>query len=83
MQSGFARVETVLDRHENIIQTLVAGQENLIERVNGIDQRLTTTQSRVEDVAEMLENMTEVVDENRDKLFKHEARIGILEKAAA
>jgi hypothetical protein len=61
----------------------VAGQENLIERVNGIDQRLTTTQSRVEDVAEMLENMTEVVDENRDKLFKHEARIGILEKAAA
>ncbi|MFZ2983839.1 MAG: hypothetical protein WA053_02015 [Minisyncoccia bacterium] len=76
MQMGF-------ERHEKILDTLVAGQENLTERVNGIDQRLTTTQSRVEDVAEMLEDMTEVVDENRDVLFKHEGRISVLEKATA
>lgn len=81
VQVGFTKVETVLDRHEKMINTLVAGQENLTERVKGIDQRLTVTQNRVEDVAEMLEDMTEVVDENRDILFKHESRITVLEKA--
>lgn len=73
MQMGF-------ERHEKILNTLVVGQENLTERVNGIDQRLTATHGRVEDIAEMLEDMTEVVDENRDMLFKHEGRITALEK---
>lgn len=95
VQTGFAKVEERLDRiegvagqhdgllvrHEKLLTALVAGQENLTERVNGIDQKLTATQGRVEDVAEMLESMTEVVDENRDMLFKHEGRIAILEKA--
>lgn len=97
VQTGFAKVEErlgriegiadqhegTLTRHDKLLTTLVAGQENLTERVNGIDQRLTATQNRVEDVAEMLENMTEVVDENRDMLFKHGERIAVLEKATA
>ncbi|MEK7086508.1 MAG: hypothetical protein AAB951_01835 [Patescibacteria group bacterium] len=80
VQAGFVRVETVLDRHEEllaqhgkILKTLVAGQDNLTERVNIIDQRLSKTQSRIEDV----------VDENQDSIFDHERRISVLEKAVA
>jgi hypothetical protein len=87
VQTGFARLEagfdrhegiltelqTGLARHEKILHTLVAGQDNLMERVNIIDQRLSKTQNRIEDV----------VDENHDSIFDHERRITILEKTVA
>jgi hypothetical protein len=44
-----------------------------MERVNIIDQRLSKTQNRIEDV----------VDENHDSIFDHERRITILEKTVA
>jgi uncharacterized coiled-coil protein SlyX len=80
LQTGLARhegilteLQTGLARHEKILHTLVAGQDNLMERVNIIDQRLSKTQNRIEDV----------VDENHDSIFDHERRITILEKTVA
>lgn len=71
VQTGFAKVETVLDRHEDILKTLVDGQDQLRGSVNILDQRMSKTQNRIEDV----------VDENHRTLLEHGRRITILEKA--
>ena len=54
------------------LKTLVAGQDNLTERVN-YDQRLSRHVCRIEDV----------VDENQDSIFDHERRISVLKEEVA
>lgn len=87
VQTGFAKVEARLDHHEDllsqhgkqllqqssVLKTLVAGQDNLLERVNVLDQRVSKTQHRVEDV----------VDEHGTTLLDYGRRITTLEKARA
>lgn len=63
-------VETVLGRHEKILKTLVEGQDHLREDIHILDQRVSKTQNRIEDV----------VDENQDSLREYGRRITILEK---
>ena len=59
MEERFEKVEKQLVRHENILVTLHTGQENLRElvneRTNALDQRISNTQHRVEDVVDILE----------------------------
>ena len=59
VQTGFERVEKGHDRHEGILTTLVEGQQNLREllneRTSAINTRLDKTQSRVEDIVDVLE----------------------------
>lgn len=66
VQSGFGKmenrsekVENKLVRHENILTTLVEGQQNLREilneRTDGLDKRMSKVQNRVEDVVDVLE----------------------------
>ncbi len=66
-------VETALGRHEKILKTLVEGQDHLREDIHILDQRMSKTQNRIEDV----------VDENQDSLREYGRRIAILEKAKA
>ena len=97
VQTGFARQEEILtrheemlaghgemlDKHDRLLKVLVEGQNNLVERVGDMDRRLIATQSRVEDIADMFESTTDVVDESRDQLFSHEVRIKRLEGTTA
>lgn len=48
VQTGFAR-------HDKMFATLHEGQENIKEQLRDTDRRLTSTQNRVEDIADMLE----------------------------
>jgi hypothetical protein len=48
VQTGFAR-------HDKMFASLHEGQQNLGEQVNDVERRLTNTQNRVEDIADMLE----------------------------
>lgn len=73
VQTGFAKVEVVLDRHDGLLKTLVVGQDGLRESIHILDQRVGKTQNRIEDV----------VDENQDSLLKYGRRITVLEKARA
>ncbi len=82
VQSGFAKHEARFDRHEKILAALHEGQNNLTERVGDMDRRLIATQSRVEDIADMFESTTDVVDESRDQIFDHEIRLKRLEEVA-
>lgn len=89
VQTGFSRVETTLGRHEEILDhhdrlpgLLAENQSHMQASIKDLGQRVSGTQNRVEDIAEMLEDMTDVVDENRDTTFDHEQRIGVLEKAS-
>ena len=66
-------VQVGFERHEKILKTLVEGQEQLRQGVNILDQRVSKTQNRIEDV----------VDENRDSILNHERRIRHLEKERA
>ncbi|MFA6414607.1 MAG: hypothetical protein WC217_00860 [Candidatus Paceibacterota bacterium] len=66
-------VQVGFERHEKILKTLVEGQEQLRESVNILDQRVSKTQNRIEDV----------LDENRDSILGHERRIRHLERARA
>lgn len=79
----FSGIDATLGRHEKLLVSLVDGQNLLNARVSDMDRRLIKTQHRVEDVADLLEDMTEIVDENRDLLFEHGERITILQKTAA
>ncbi|MCR4333864.1 MAG: hypothetical protein NUV60_02525 [Patescibacteria group bacterium] len=66
-------VQIGFERHEKILKTLVEGQDELRESVHLLDQRVSKTQNRIEDV----------VDENTATLLNHGRRITILEKARA
>ncbi len=63
-------VQVGFERHEKVLKALVEGQEQLRESVGILDQRVSKTQSRIEDV----------VDENRDAVLNHERRIRHLER---
>lgn len=78
VQTGFAKVEdrfdrleTGFDRHEGILKTLVEGQDHLREDIHILDQRVSKTQNRIEDV----------VDEHQDSLREYGRRITLLERA--
>ena len=80
VQTGFAKVEdrlgtaeTVLISHGKLLKTLVEGQDQIREDIHILDQRVSKTQSRVEDV----------VDEHQDTLLDHGRRIVVLEKTRA
>ncbi len=66
-------VQTGFERHEKILSTLVEGQENLLERVNVLDERMSKTQNRTEDF----------FDEHEGTLLDHARRITTLEKVRA
>ncbi len=76
-------VQTGFERHEKILKTLVEGQDQLRGSVNILDQRVTKTQNRVEDIADLLDDMTHVTDKNKVSLLDHERRIRHLERARA
>ena len=71
VESKLDGVETVLGRHEKILKTLVEGQGHLREDVHILDQRVSKTQNRIEDV----------VDEHQDSLREYGRRITVLERA--
>lgn len=64
-------VQVGFERHEGILKVLVEGQDDLRESVHLLDQRVSKTQNRIEDV----------VDEHQDTLVGHGRRITVLEKA--
>ena len=90
VQTGFAKVEKrfnmledVVERQGSLLGSLVDGQNNLRERVSILDQRMSKTQNRVEDIADSLGDITRVADRDRVSTIDHERRIRHLEKARA
>ena len=90
VQTGFAKVEKrfntledAVERHGSLLVSLVDGQNNLRERVSILDQRMSKTQNRVEDIADSLGDITRVADRDRVSTIDHERRIRHLEKARA
>ncbi|MCR4276347.1 MAG: hypothetical protein NUV90_03110 [Candidatus Parcubacteria bacterium] len=90
VQTGFAKVEKrfnkiedTVERHESLLISLVDGQNQLRERVSILDQRVSKTQNRVEDIADSLGDITRVADRDRVSTIDHERRIRHLEKTRA
>ena len=83
VQAGFERLETGSDRHEQILKTLHEGQENFRGQLKDFGTSLTNTQNRVEDVADMVESLTQVSDKDHMSIVDHEHRILHLEKSPA
>lgn len=87
VQAGFAKVEkrlggaeekldsveATLGRHGKLLNNLVEGQDHLRQDIATLDQRVSKTQSRIEDV----------VDEMQPAIVNHERRLTRLEKAPA
>lgn len=80
VQGGFARLEKEYDRHEGILTTLVAGQQNIAEQVGDIQRRVINLEHSVEDVKESLIDITNAEEKDATATINHEQRISHLEK---
>lgn len=68
VQVGFERVENQFVRHGKILTTLHEGQENLKEQLNENTRRLGNTQTRVEDIADMLEDVAQTARKSAQRI---------------
>jgi len=75
-------VQTGFTRHDKMFTVLHAGQELLREELKENTKRLNNTQNRVEDVADMLEDVTQSTRKDRITIVNHEHRIQHLERAS-
>ena len=73
-------VQTGFTRHEKVLTALHEGQGNLKDQLKDVDRRLSNTQNRVEDIADIFKNVTRTTDKDRISILDHERRIQHLEK---
>lgn len=73
VQIGFEKVEDRFAQHKGILTTLHEDQEQLREllneRTSALDKRISDTQNRVENIADMLEETTLVVNKVKAKVL--------------